>query len=286
MLKQPIALLLACGKLSQRVGTDLLRQGYRVIAVRRNPPQNSELEWISADLTDASAIAALPEAVELLIYTPSPSRQQPDSYQLMYAQLATQLVQRYQRSTHLRRALLISSTRVYEERGGEWVDENTPVQAASSQSQSVIDAEKIWLTGFPEQGCVLRLAGIYGPGREWQIRRLLAQQPIQFAPPSYTNRIHEQDAANLMTFLLRQPSLPYDLYLGVDDDPVAEGELFRWLADKFKTHVPPALTGASQQNKRCSNARIKSLGFLFDYPSFREGYSAILATGRFNSGDV
>ena len=218
MLKQPIALLLACGKLGQKLGADLLRQGYRVLAVRRTPPPNSELEWIAADLAQAITIAALPEAVELLVYTPSPSRQYPDSYQAMYAQLAAQLVERYQSSTTLKRALLISSTRVYEERGGDWVDENTPVQAASAQSQAVIDAENIWLTGFANKACVLRLAGIYGPGREWQIRRLLAQQPIQYAPPSYTNRIHEEDAASMMGFLLRQANLPHALFVGVDDD--------------------------------------------------------------------
>ncbi len=316
MLKQPIALLLACGKLGQRVGRDLQRAGYRVIAVRRTPLEMEAFEWLAVDLMQASVIEALPLDIDLLVYTPSPSRQlsvnhqsvhqqsvhqQQDSYQVMYAQLASQLVQHYQHSTSLKRALLISSTRVYEERGGDWVNEATPVQAASPQTQAVIDAENSWLKGFAGQACVLRLAGIYGPGREWQIRRLLAQQPIQYDPPTYTNRIHEQDAVRLMSFLLLQPSLPHALYIGVDGDPVAEGVLFAWLAQQLKMALPPALTpleltppgrlssdskATVKQNKRCHNARVKSLGFQFSYPSFREGYSEMLASYRSELGDL
>ncbi len=284
MTEKPIALLLACGQLGQQVGTDLQHAGYRVIAVRRTPPQDTSLEWLPLDLAQVSVLDLLPDNIELLIYTPSPSRQQQNSYQVMYAQLAQQWVQRYQATPTLRRALLISSTRVYEERGGEWVDEDTAVQAASPETQAVIDAENSWFNGFGERACVLRLAGIYGPGREWQIRRLLARQPIQYDPPSYTNRIHQQDAAGLMTFLCVQQYLPERVFIGVDDDPVDEGTLFRWLAQQLNVAAPPARVDGVQQNKRCHNARIKSLGFELAYASFREGYPQMLARYRSQLG--
>lgn len=283
MLKQPVVLLLACGQLSQAVGVDLQRAGYRVIAVRRNPPLESPLEWLSLDLTDARSLMQLPDEIELLIYTPSPSRQIPISYQVMYEQISHQLVEKYQGTPSLKRALLISSTRVYEERGGAWVDEDTPVFAASSQTQAIIDAENIWQQGFKTRACVLRLAGIYGPGREWQIHRLLAQQPIQYDPPMYTNRIHQQDAIRLISFLIRHPkTLPYQVFIGVDDDPVDDATLFRWLAAQLGLPMPISLPMQKNalQNKRCHNARIRSLGFDLEYSSFREGYPEMLASYR------
>ncbi len=135
---------------------------------------------------------------------------------------------------------------------------------------------------------VLRLSGIYGPGRTRLldlVRSGRATYPP--GPPRYANRIHRDDAAGVLAHLLRLPS-PAPLYLGVDDAPVDLAEVLTFLAVELDAPLPrleeapsvPGTASPERTSKRCSNALLRAAGYRFRYPTYREGYGALLGTLR------
>lgn len=145
----------------------------------------------------------------------------------------------------------------------------------------MLDAEQVALdSGIPATR--VRLAGIYGPGREWLLNQVRQGYRVVSEPPLYANRIHADDAAGLLAFLLRADAggqALEDCYIGVDDAPVAMHEVVDYLRQRL---------GVSQWadehsvrragGKRCSNRRARALGWVPRYPSYREGYGG--ARGR------
>ncbi len=178
-----------------------------------------------------------------------------------------------------RRLLFVSSTGVYAQTDGGWIDEESPALSQAYSGRIMLDAEQVALdSGIPATR--VRLAGIYGPGREWLLNQVRQGYRVVSEPPLYANRIHADDAAGLLAFLLRADAggqALEDCYIGVDDAPVAMHEVVDYLRQRL---------GVSQWadehsvrragSKRCSNRRARALGWVPRYPSYREGYAAVL----------
>ena len=124
------------------------------------------------------------------------------------------------------------------------------------------------------------MTGIYGPGRERLVTQVCRGYRVAVDPPLYGNRIHADDAAGLMAFLLeadhRGVALD-DVYIGVDDAPAPLAEVVGWLREYLGvTEWDDDASVRRTGSKQCSNARAKALGWTPKYPSYREGYAAIL----------
>ena len=133
---------------------------------------------------------------------------------------------------------------------------------------------------------VVRFSGIYGPGREYLLRQAMQSPAIQHTPPYFTNRIHQQDCVGVLAFLLEQRLAGKALaqcYLASDDDPAPMWEVMTWLADHLHCSPPviKAVDTNAGMNKRCSNARLKALGYQFQYPGYKDGYLELI--GALNS---
>jgi hypothetical protein len=92
------------------------------------------------------------------------------------------------------------------------------------------------------------------------------------------NRIHRDDVAGATQHLLTYAT-PEELYIGVDDEPASDAVVLPWLAERLGVTAAAheAATASSVGNKRCSNAKLRSTGYQFQFPSFRDGYAAMLA---------
>ena len=130
----------------------------------------------------------------------------------------------------------------------------------------------------PFPAVILRLGGIYGPGRGRLIERVRSGE-ARCAPgaPVWSNRIHRDDAAGALAHLLLLDR-PEGLYLGVDSEPSPVCEVYRYVASVLG--VPPPREGDDARpggsSKRCSNARLRRDGYRFEFPTYREGYRAVL----------
>jgi nucleoside-diphosphate-sugar epimerase len=177
------------------------------------------------------------------------------------------------------RLLFVSSSSVYGQQEGEWVDEHSATVASGYSGQVMLEAEQVALnSGIPAS--IVRLTGIYGPGREWLLTQVRRGYRVAVEPPLYGNRIHADDAAGLMAFLLQaadRGETLQDVYIGVDDAPAPLAEVVAWLREYLGvTDWAEDASVRRTGSKRCSNARAKALGWTPKYPSYREGYAAIL----------
>jgi nucleoside-diphosphate-sugar epimerase len=143
----------------------------------------------------------------------------------------------------------------------------------------MLEAERLAMdSGIPST--LVRLTGIYGPGREWLLKQVRMGYRVVSDPPLYANRIHVDDCAGLLAHLLKADAggvTLEDCYIGVDDAPAPLHEVVGWLRERMGvTGWAEESTVRRSGSKRCSNARARALGWVPRYPSYREGYAAIL----------
>jgi nucleoside-diphosphate-sugar epimerase len=178
----------------------------------------------------------------------------------------------------LTRVLFVSSSAVYGERGGGWVDEDTAPDPPGFNGTVLLQAER-WLAAQPVTGIALRLAGLYGPGRLQLIDRLRAAQArVPRTQVHWANRIHIDDAAAAVVHLLALPA-PKPVYVGADDTPLPIDQLYGHLAKLAGAPPPgegPAPAGIG--SKRLCNARLRATGWSPQWPDARQGYAALLAS--------
>lgn len=270
-------LMAGCGDLGLRVARLLLARGDEVCAIRRHPPtqDDSSVRWLRADLTRPETIPALPERITQLVYLPTPDAREERAYRAVFVDALHHLVSALN-GQPLKRIVFVSSSAVYGEHGDDWVDEDTPPAPLGFNGEVLLDAEH-WLSTQSIPSTVLRLAGIYGPGRLQLIERLRAG--LACAPHAHvhwTNRIHVDDAAAAIAHLL-QLREPRAMYLGVDDTPLPQHELYGDLARLIDAPaVPEGPAPASIGSKKLSNARLRGSGFRFQWPDARVGYASLL----------
>lgn len=271
-----------CGDVGTALGLRLTAAGHEVWGLKRNsatlPPA---IRPLAADLTRPDTLGSLPPDIGALVYIAAAGGYREDAYRAAYVDgVGNLLAVLREHGEQPRRVLLVSSTSVYDQHDGEWVDEDSPAEAPGFASEALRAGERlVWDSPYP--ATVVRFAGIYGPGREQLIRRVQAPD-ARCEAGLYTNRIHRDDCAGALAHLLALDD-PAPLYLGVDDEPALQCEVMRWLAAHLGVPEPTAVDAASAErlrprsNKRLSNARLRASGWRSRYPGFREGYAALLA---------
>jgi len=279
-------LIAGCGYLGKALGKDLAASGAVVWGLRRDPLALKSLELVGikpfkADLLRPESLTQLPE-VECLVFCQAPSKN--DDTQGTYYEATRNLIEAF----HLKRPkkiILISSTGVYGASDGSWVDEETRPedadylsQEAGARAKILLETEDLILSGLIPS-TVFRLGGIYGPRRN-RLNLIKAGKMKPSFSNIYSNRIHVDDAVSGIK-LLMEKGKPGEIYLGVDDEPATENQFYSWIYEKLSLAKPSDSKKTNENdrasNKRCSNKKIKQLGMKFKYPTFREGYSGLLA---------
>ncbi|UJJ59323.1 SDR family oxidoreductase [Rhodanobacter denitrificans] len=270
-------LLAGCGDLGERVAQRLRARGDEVWALRRRPPARGGhgIHWLRGDLADPASLHGLPAGITRLVYLPAPATRDKATYRAIFVDGLRHLLDALD-TRKLAQVLFVSSSAVYGEHDGDWVDETTATDPPGFNGAVLLEAEQ-WLAQQPLPATVLRLAGLYGPGRLQLIERLrTGQARVPRETPHWANRIHVDDAAAAIVHLLGLKS-PQPLYLGVDDTPMPLDELYDFLAVLIDAPLPAegaAPTGVG--SKRLSNARLRASGWAPQWPDAREGYAVLL----------
>lgn len=271
------ALVAGAGYVGAELARRLVAAGHDVTVLRRSAaPPPAGARAFRADLSAPGALAALPPA-DVVFYTAGADERSDAAYERAYVTGLARLVERLARMpAPPRRLLFTSSTSVYAQQDGEWVDETSPTEPAGFAGRRLLEGEARALAA-PFPASVLRLGGIYGPGRTTLVERVLRGDARGSA--RFTNRIHRDDAAAALAHLAFAPDAAA-CHLGVDSEPALEAEVLAWLAARLGApscaSAPSADARRASGNKRCSNARLLATGFRFRYPTYREGYEALL----------
>ncbi|MFQ6575210.1 SDR family oxidoreductase [Pseudomonas sp. UM16] len=281
-MSAPSVLVVGCGDVGGRLAKQMLADGWQVSGLRRSIGHIPEgVKGVAGDMFDSRCPDTWPVAApDYLVYCVAASQHDQAGYQAAYVEgLRHVLSWLAERGQQPRRLLFVSSSGVYAQQEGEWIDENSVTEPHNYTGTVMLEAERLALaSSIP--ATIVRLTGIYGPGREWLLSQVRQGYRVTEEPPLYANRIHADDAAGLLAFLLKadaQGQALEDCYIGVDDAPAALAEVVAWLRQYMGvTHWSEQERVRRTGSKRCSNARARALGWVPQYPSYQEGYAAIL----------
>jgi nucleoside-diphosphate-sugar epimerase len=273
-------LIAGCGYVGIALGQRLVAEGHEVWGLRRDCSGLPEsIRPIAADLGDASQLDALPPDVDYLVYAASAGESSEAAYRRAYVTGLRNLLDGL-RGRRPRRVFFTSSTAVYGQADGSWVDEGSETSPLHFTGAVTLEAERL-LQGSSLPATIVRCAGIYGPGRQRLIESV--RQGTALMTHRFTNRIHRDDLAGAVAHLIRVNSA-VDVVVASDDEPASQSEVISFLAERLGVPEPPAAAGVTDGaarggHKRCRNARLKATGYQLIYPTYREGYAALLADG-------
>ena len=281
-MSAPSVVIAGCGDVGSRLASQLLAAGWEVHGLRRNVARLPEgVIGIAGDLFNKECPDTWPiGGVDYLVYCAAATDHDEAGYRKAYVQGLQHVLEWLgdygQEPKHL---VFVSSSSVYGQQNGEWVDETSPTQAVGYSGQVMLEAEQVAFdSGIP--ATTVRLTGIYGPGREWLLSQVRQGYRVAVEPPLYGNRIHVDDAAGLLAYLLlhvEQGGALEKVYIGVDNAPAPLAEVVDWLRGYLGvTEWAEDASVRRAGSKQCSNARAKALGWTLTYARYREGYAAIL----------
>jgi len=238
-----------------------------------------------ADVTEPATLGGWP-AAETVLYAVGFDRPSMKTIEQVHAEGLRNALAALAEPTG--RFIYISSTGVYGDSEGEWVDETTPCRPTRPGGRACLAAEQI-LLGHPlaERSVILRFAGIYGPGRIPRRAALMAAEPIAAPRNGYLNLIHVDDAAQAVLAAAERPMVLPRTYLVADGNPGVREDYYAELARLVGAPPPrfveaPAKSPAAERataDKRISNLRmLDELAIQLRYPSYREGLAAIVAS--------
>jgi len=271
--------VLGCGDLGSRLA-DLLPQHWQFTGLRREPAALPEgLQGLSVDYTRPGGLSSLERlAPDYLVTTLKPLGRGPAGYRAGFVTATENLLGGL--GAHRPAAILmISSTRVYAEHRGGWIDERSALDTDDPAAAAIVAAEQ-QLLDSPHRAAVLRCAGIYGGADSRLLSRIAGGEVCAAQPVHFSNRIHRDDVAGFLLHLIQgvergvEPELHYTC---VDDAPVPQYDVERWLAQQLGTE-PQTQRTPGERHKRCSNRALTASGYRLLYPDFRSGYGALLAS--------
>lgn len=274
-------LIAGCGDLGTETGLRFAAAGHHVTGWRRSPDRLPRaIEGVAADLRVEAP--RVPADTEILVVALAADGHSEEAYRAAYVEGTERVVDALDRDgVTPRRAVFVSSTAVYGGLSGD-VDEDSATDPTAFNGAVMLEAERLFLdrlAATPTRASVLRLGGIYGPGRTRLLDLVRSGTATIPTPDRRTARIHRDDAAAAIVHLATMADEPADTYLVVDDAPAAYGEVVRWLAEAMGAPVPqpaekPSARGA---DRACSNARLRAAGWVPTFPTYAEGYRAVLA---------
>lgn len=273
-------LLAGCGDLGQRTGARLTPH-HQCFGLRRHPENlPGTIVPIAGNMADAEGLEEiLCEGFDIVVVTLTPDQFTEQAYRQAYLAGATALVTAVNNvALKPRLVIWISSTSVYGNNQGDWVDETSPTDPASFSGKLLLEAEQQIKT-LPCAHSIVRFSGIYGPGRTRMLSQIKAGVGRPAMPEQWSNRIHSEDCAGVLAHLIRCFADGGDiesLYLATDCAPVTQHEMRNWLASQMQVQLTDE-TVVQNSIRRCSNQRLLDSGYEFIFPSYKEGYLALMA---------
>lgn len=278
-------LIVGFGYLGQRVAALAVKAGWQVFATSRRPEKREQIElagahYISFDITRPDAVANLP-AADAWLWCPAFDRKQGmAAAEVIVGGLMNAILKA---PVSPARIVYTSTTSVYHQLSGEWVDETSPTLPETESGKANLAAENAildWADQNHRQAIVLRLSGLYGPGRSIRRASIEAGEPIPCDPDTWLNMLHIGDAAKACMMAVESETT--GRFCVTDDRPILRREFYETMAKLLNapnpTFIPP-VSADFAGNKRVSNSLIKKeLNWQPAYPDITTGLTASLQT--------
>ena len=275
-------LIIGCGYLGQRVAALWQHAGHAVHALTRSTARADEFRrqgWypVLGDLTQPQSLPTFTQ-IDTLLLAVGLDRRSGHSQREVYVDGLAHLIAHC--PVPPRRVISVSSTSVYGQEGGEWIDEASATEPQAENGQVCLAAERLLQDRWPHAQ-IVRSAGIYGPGRLIaRVEQLRAGTPLAGLPDAWLNLIHVDDLATAVLAVAERAAVG-STWLAVDNQPLTRREFYQAITQRVGAPEPRFAEGdmpaAGGLNKRCSNRRLREdLGWTPRYPTIHEGLTHVL----------
>lgn len=240
--------------------------------------QTAGYETVFGDAADPAAWEPLKkERFDAMVLAASSGRGGVEAYKRVFLDVPAEAVRQQPRA----RLVFVSSTSVYGQQHGEEVSEASEAEPTTPTSQVLRRAEDLALL---HGATILRVAGIYGPGRSIYLKKLReGTATLDGAGERYLNQIHRADVAGAIHHVLAEPATAGQIFNVADDTHPTLRELYAWLAEKLNKPMPPSVVPdphrkRGRTSKQVSNAKLKASGWVPVFASYQDGYQAVIDT--------
>jgi nucleoside-diphosphate-sugar epimerase len=271
----PRVLIAGCGYVGAASASLFADAGWEVTGWTRS---KRSAEQISAgsistaaiDISDLKSTRRNGFDADVVVHCAGAPKRDDQSYRQVYRDGVENLVASFPRA----RLIFTSSTSVYTQQDGSWVNEESPAEPLTELGKILRQTENIVLH---HGGVVLRVAGIYGPGRSFLLRSVINRAPLASVSDRFVNQVHRDDvAAAIFCLAQHEAILPPRIFNVVDDLPVLRSEILNWLSAELGVPLSPSegIEGRrTDTNKRVSNAKLHGQGWAPIYPNYIDAFT-------------
>lgn len=281
-------LVIGCGYLGRRVADRWKQQGDEVHILTRSNDKAQQFaqagfRTIVGDITDRASIQALAslEQIDACLFAVGMDRKKYSSIHEVYVDGLRNVLNVFESGEMPNRLIYISSTGVYGEFGGEWIDEESKTQPVREGGKACLEAEALLISRMAARVTLLRFAGIYGPERIPVLNMIRNGEYEKLSGSGFLNLIHVDDGADLILGVAdREDGI--GCFCVSDGHPILRSEYYNFLAKQLGS---PSISKKVEQakgmtrsgSKRVSNQKIvQTLSFQFKYPSYQSGVQAAM----------
>ncbi len=294
---------MGCGYVGLPLGKELARQGHQVFGLRRSWLVEAELlaagiTPLHADLTQPETLARLPRQYDWVVNCTASGGGGAEDYRKIYLEGNRNLLN-WLREAPPKKFIYTSSTSVYGQNDGAVVTETSPTEPDADTARVLVETEQLLLAAAqgspgrwqPESASpashplfpavILRVAGIYGPGRGYAFKQFLrGEARLEGDGSRWLNMIHRDDLIGIIHAALDR-GVAGEVYNAVDNEPVRQRDFYAWLAKALNQKLPPTVMTDENSwkkrgvtNKRVANAKLLAeLQYPFQFPNYRDGYA-------------
>ena len=271
----PRVLIAGCGYVGAASASLFAGAGWQVTGWTRSKESAeqilaSSISATAVDIGDLKSTRQNSFEADVVVHCAGAAQRNDQSYRQVYRNGVANLAASFPRA----RLIFTSSTSVYAQQDGSWVNEESPAEPLTELGKILRQAENIVLD---HGGVVLRVAGIYGPGRSFLLRSVVDRVPVASVNDRFVNQVHRDDVAAAIFFLAENETiLPPRIFNVVDDLPVLRSEILNWLSAELGIPLSPSHGtegGRTDANKRVSNAKLRAQGWAPIYPNYLDAFT-------------
>ena len=279
-IKSLKVLIIGCGQLGFSIVNNADPDVFKLYGFSRSLRKSpASIEMHQVDILKTEAIDAIKLVnPEIIIYAVSADTQSIESYQDHYVLGLKKTYEAILELDHFKHLFFVSSTRVYGQKTTKILSELDIAEPSDYGGEALMEAETV-ARQLKDKATILRLSGIYGPNRKRMIQLAQSNPGNWPATNNWSNRIHEEDAARFIVFLMKRIMMQESIepiYLVTDGVPTKQYDVLTWIRNRLQLTTDTIELPILESGKQLQSVLLNQTGFVLKYPDFTYGYEAII----------